>query len=122
MLGKPTSASTVTARKCAVASGDNGVPLTSTATLGTSGRSRLATAIAPSLHSRNRQHPSRLQMTRVVEPVRLGDEAPARGVAVHVGCDPAERIPPLYDPGRAFGRSEERRVGKECRSRWSPYH
>ena len=23
---------------------------------------------------------------------------------------------------RALGRSEERRVGKECRSRWSPYH
>src|SRR6266511_6061793 len=23
---------------------------------------------------------------------------------------------------RRFGRSEERRVGKECRSRWSPYH
>src|SRR2546426_11235456 len=23
---------------------------------------------------------------------------------------------------RAFHRSEERRVGKECRSRWSPYH
>ena len=22
----------------------------------------------------------------------------------------------------AQGRSEERRVGKECRSRWSPYH
>ena len=22
----------------------------------------------------------------------------------------------------AFFRSEERRVGKECRSRWSPYH
>ena len=22
----------------------------------------------------------------------------------------------------AFYRSEERRVGKECRSRWSPYH
>src|SRR5256885_17057036 len=22
----------------------------------------------------------------------------------------------------ACGRSEERRVGKECRSRWSPYH
>ena len=22
----------------------------------------------------------------------------------------------------AFNRSEERRVGKECRSRWSPYH
>ena len=25
-----------------------------------------------------------------------------------------------YRPGRS--RSEERRVGKECRSRWSPYH
>src|SRR2546430_17504028 len=23
---------------------------------------------------------------------------------------------------RFFARSEERRVGKECRSRWSPYH
>ena len=23
---------------------------------------------------------------------------------------------------RYFDRSEERRVGKECRSRWSPYH
>src|ERR1039458_1362633 len=26
-----------------------------------------------------------------------------------------------YD-GRLIHRSEERRVGKECRSRWSPYH
>src|SRR2546430_9108078 len=25
-------------------------------------------------------------------------------------------------PGLALARSEERRVGKECRSRWSPYH
>src|SRR5256885_16435419 len=25
-------------------------------------------------------------------------------------------------PGAISGRSEERRVGKECRSRWSPYH
>ena len=23
---------------------------------------------------------------------------------------------------KVAGRSEERRVGKECRSRWSPYH
>src|SRR5256885_8857345 len=23
---------------------------------------------------------------------------------------------------RGYSRSEERRVGKECRSRWSPYH
>ena len=26
------------------------------------------------------------------------------------------------DPTELGGRSEERRVGKECRSRWSPYH
>src|SRR3712207_1386964 len=25
-------------------------------------------------------------------------------------------------PSPIAGRSEERRVGKECRSRWSPYH
>jgi hypothetical protein len=30
---------------------------------------------------------------------------------------------PAIDPyGNELGRSEERRVGKECRSRWSPYH
>ena len=27
-----------------------------------------------------------------------------------------------YDEPYALVRSEERRVGKECRSRWSPYH
>src|ERR1051326_9628939 len=27
-----------------------------------------------------------------------------------------------YCRKRGEGRSEERRVGKECRSRWSPYH
>src|SRR5476649_2679629 len=33
---------------------------------------------------------------------------------------PAERQRGECDGGRR--RSEERRVGKECRSRWSPYH
>src|SRR3712207_9414778 len=28
----------------------------------------------------------------------------------------------LPEPLRHAARSEERRVGKECRSRWSPYH
>ena len=27
-----------------------------------------------------------------------------------------------YEKSGVAGRSEERRVGKECRSRWSPYH
>src|SRR2546425_4965724 len=43
----------------------------------------------------------------------------------------SEERAPLVDPGQlldegrqhpALLRSEERRVGKECRSRWSPYH
>src|SRR2546430_14630368 len=29
---------------------------------------------------------------------------------------------PTYHPTSQRVRSEERRVGKECRSRWSPYH
>ena len=28
----------------------------------------------------------------------------------------------VVKPEAAENRSEERRVGKECRSRWSPYH
>ena len=41
--------------------------------------------------------------------------ANAAGTAVQV--DPASRY-----MGSLLLRSEERRVGKECRSRWSPYH
>ena len=29
---------------------------------------------------------------------------------------------PMVSPDLLGARSEERRVGKECRSRWSPYH
>src|SRR2546421_8864714 len=32
------------------------------------------------------------------------------------------RVPSPYERFRWLPRSEERRVGKECRSRWSPYH
>ena len=28
----------------------------------------------------------------------------------------------FHEQRRHWDRSEERRVGKECRSRWSPYH
>ena len=34
----------------------------------------------------------------------------------------AHRTPEADEAQRATTRSEERRVGKECRSRWSPYH
>ena len=36
---------------------------------------------------------------------------------------PTETLVTLFHPNESrFTRSEERRVGKECRSRWSPYH
>src|SRR3712207_7074579 len=34
--------------------------------------------------------------------------------------EPYKRSP--HEVGESGARSEERRVGKECRSRWSPYH
>ena len=47
----------------------------------------------------------------VVDIIRFAPTAPF--VPLDKLVDPAPPIPP---------RSEERRVGKECRSRWSPYH
>ena len=38
--------------------------------------------------------------------------------APHNGSEPV----PLHVNHKSSCRSEERRVGKECRSRWSPYH
>src|SRR2546426_12796835 len=54
-----------------------------------------------------------------VEQRREDDQRPDDQAAVY-----AERPPPaaFLRPRRHRGRSEERRVGKECRSRWSPYH
>ena len=47
----------------------------------------------------------------------LGRLLKSRGIKVTIQkFDPYINI----DPGTM--RSEERRVGKECRSRWSPYH
>ena len=51
------------------------------------------------------------------------------GTAERVGFNPedframfAGNIDDCFRVGMAVMRSEERRVGKECRSRWSPYH
>src|SRR3712207_9068471 len=45
-------------------------------------------------------------------------------LARETGLDPAEvRRRNFHEPfDEPKTRSEERRVGKECRSRWSPYH
>ena len=44
----------------------------------------------------------------------LGAGAQALGVSLDRFCRDIAFL--------SHGRSEERRVGKECRSRWSPYH
>ena len=47
-----------------------------------------------------------------------------RGLSTHVGKHHKMDAKAYYDQyvKLADERSEERRVGKECRSRWSPYH
>src|SRR6266851_7807551 len=49
-----------------------------------------------------------------------GDEE--AGAEAEVGGAPPRCAGVGRDDHRAPSRSEERRVGKECRSRWSPYH
>ena len=52
----------------------------------------------------------------------LRDEGDLVAAAQTHGCTLHDvRVPSVGYP-IANGRSEERRVGKECRSRWSPYH
>ena len=41
-------------------------------------------------------------------------------IAQEIGCTRGREFPLPHR--RQDDRSEERRVGKECRSRWSPYH
>jgi len=67
-------------------------------------------AIEPALLS-PRATPALLDALRGVG--ELDDEAHAALLGAHAV---------LLDAGMRAQRSEERRVGKECRSRWSPYH
>src|SRR5256885_17196650 len=56
---------------------------------------------------------------------QLGQEAAYRGgTAVQVDMGEEQLLTLELNPMRDsnIARSEERRVGKECRSRWSPYH
>src|SRR2546426_10950787 len=59
---------------------------------------------------------------RVAVAETLGDSLSVADIRRAVSLDPAN--PRLYHRlGLIYSyRSEERRVGKECRSRWSPYH
>ena len=76
---------------------------------------------------------------RAVDAIRLGLDIHAEGYNLFVLGDPGSGrhalVRRLLEEARGrgdaptdwcyawnFARSEERRVGKECRSRWSPYH
>src|SRR3712207_6603990 len=50
------------------------------------------------------------------------DLAAAANLNVAAPIEAAAAANVLSANAEAVGRSEERRVGKECRSRWSPYH
>ena len=59
---------------------------------------------------------------RMVEAEHLDIRTTTMGICM-LGCpgkDPATVADYVFR--RVVDRSEERRVGKECRSRWSPYH
>ena len=67
-----------------------------------------------------KNNPAAEQYQKAEELYRQGDYARAK-----VAIDSIAKIDPrAFDEIRAGMqlRSEERRVGKECRSRWSPYH
>ena len=52
-----------------------------------------------------------LELQRAVETLGFSEPTDIQAQAI-----------PLLRSGADVIRSEERRVGKECRSRWSPYH
>src|SRR5260370_16146042 len=69
----------------------------------------------------------------IFRPSLLRSAVPPDSGASRTGTDARSRFPvagadrrllsvPTPPPSGSDPRSEERRVGKECRSRWSPYH
>src|SRR3954467_762868 len=67
----------------------------------------------------------RIGFAQIIGIAELSDEvgsAQYRGVLIILLTFASRKPRPLDRTGDAFARSEERRVGKECRSRWSPYH
>ena len=59
---------------------------------------------------------------RVVEGIGVGVDLVAEVGRNRGGQVVADQVLTDDDDGHPDDRSEERRVGKECRSRWSPYH
>ena len=53
---------------------------------------------------------------------RLSDEPNSGGFYFNINAYTPDNKQMIYTAPDGIHRSEERRVGKECRSRWSPYH
>src|SRR2546430_16818979 len=70
-------------------------------------------------------HRAAAHLERVLQDVGLEAGGLARHLERLALAQPAlepEEQPVLVGETQRLPRSEERRVGKECRSRWSPYH
>ena len=63
--------------------------------------------------------PSDFNKTRAT---KYGFENMKHGTYIDIPANDPNSIPRRSGGCAAGSRSEERRVGKECRSRWSPYH
>src|SRR2546422_9503188 len=74
----------------------------------------VATRIAPALESAVRDHRVIVTATASTTPLVMASWVGPGTHVTSVGTGSPEKI--------ELERSEERRVGKECRSRWSPYH
>src|SRR5260370_37207447 len=86
----------------------------------------------------SRRLPGQLPVIRVMSntPVLVDEAMSVISAGAHAGEEHLRRAEELLRPvgkvlripesqqdaATALSRSEERRVGKECRSRWSPYH
>ena len=74
-----------------------------------------------------RASPPRTMRSQVTSPKRLPSGAGVgrvsrEGAGASRPLGGREVVGPLVASALRRSRSEERRVGKECRSRWSPYH
>src|SRR3989442_13200305 len=77
-------------------------------------------AISQYSSSRQRSHGSQLQLPSRKATRRRGNRS--RTPPAVIEATAAISSTGLFNPPAIVVRSEERRVGKECRSRWSPYH
>src|SRR5690242_15049660 len=88
--------------------------------------SRTVTELSISLTAARSSEPlfRKSAATSATGPFPAAKEVLGKGLLAPPGLGVNAEVPRLPDSReRVMGnRSEERRVGKECRSRWSPYH